>query len=104
MKRARVVLTITLLISMMLLASCGPDKTEIPAAAAHETGTKYKLGDVNGDGVINSSDYDLVRLSILGFESLTGDARKAADVNVDGVISISDYSLIRLIEMGKITR
>ena len=104
MKLARRLLAITILLSMMLLASCDPDKTETPAAAAPETGTKYKLGDVNGDGVINNSDYDLVRLSILGFESLTGDARKAADVNMDGVISISDYSLIRLIEMGKITR
>jgi hypothetical protein len=100
MKLARRLLAITLLLSMMLLVSCGPDKTETPVAATSETATKYKLGDVNGDGIINSSDYDLVRLSILGFESLTGDARKAADVNMDGNISIIDYSLIRLDVLG----
>ena len=58
------------------------------------------LGDVNGDGVINISDYTLVRLHILGLKPIPDYLQAAADVNGDGQINISDYTLIRLHILG----
>lgn len=54
------------------------------------------LGDVDGNGVINISDYTQVRLHILGLRHLEGNALLAADVNRDGVVNITDYTQIRL--------
>lgn len=50
----------------------------------------YKLGDGNGDGVVDISDYIGVANHILGIQQ-TGFDVEAADVNKDGVIDISDY-------------
>lgn len=58
------------------------------------------LGDVNADGVINISDYTLVRLHILGLKPIVDHLQAAADVNRDAQINISDYTLIRLHILG----
>jgi len=50
----------------------------------------YKLGDGNGDGVVDISDYIGVANHILG-NTPAGFNVDAADVNKDGVIDISDY-------------
>ncbi|MDQ2087625.1 cellulase family glycosylhydrolase [Herbivorax sp. ANBcel31] len=52
------------------------------------------LGDINGDGNIDSTDYTLLRRHILGSTELTGDALIAADVNGDGVINSDDCVLL----------
>ena len=50
----------------------------------------YKLGDGNGDGVVDISDYIGIANHILG-NTPDGFNVNAADVNKDGVIDISDY-------------
>lgn len=50
----------------------------------------YKLGDGNGDGVVDISDFIGVANHILG-NTPAGFNVDAADVNKDGVIDISDY-------------
>jgi hypothetical protein len=55
-----------------------------------EDQTAYVLGDVNGDGKVDVSDYIGVANRILNIEQ-EGFNEQAADVNKDGKIDISDY-------------
>lgn len=63
----------------------------------------YLNGDVNNDGKITSSDYVLIKNSIMGTISLDERQQKAADVNHDGKVSSSDYVMIKNYIMGTIT-
>ena len=51
------------------------------------------LGDLNGDGIINSLDATLMSRLILEMDGVEAD-RKAADINKDGRINSLDYSLL----------
>lgn len=53
------------------------------------------IGDVNGDGKINSTDFMQVRRHYLGLYTLTDANLKAADVNKDGKINSTDFMQIR---------
>lgn len=48
------------------------------------------LGDVNGDGIVDEKDVELVQKYDAGTGSLTDDEKKRADVNGDGVIDAGD--------------
>lgn len=64
-------------------------------------GTDYKLGDVNGDGDINSEDFNLLNNYMQGNASLTLQQLKAADINKDGKIDAMDsYKLQQYIANG----
>ncbi len=52
------------------------------------------VGDINGDGKVNTSDYILIRKHLIGIK-LTGDSLSRADVNKDGKINSLDYIQIR---------
>jgi hypothetical protein len=74
-----------------------PTPGSIPTVAAI-------LGDVNGDGQVNCSDLDIVKVS---FGKSTGqagfDAR--ADVNHDGIVNILDLSIVaRQLPAGTVCR
>ena len=58
------------------------------------------IGDVNGDGKVNSIDYILVRKHILSSPKLTGDKLTRADVNNDKNINSKDYIIIKKIILG----
>lgn len=51
------------------------------------------LGDVNGDGIVNRADAEMIADYYLGLQP-NGFIGKAADVNADGVISIADANVI----------
>jgi len=51
-------------------------------------------GDVNNDGLINQTDYDLVHGYIVNRTPLTTKGMVAADVNRDGMVSMSDMFTI----------
>ncbi len=53
------------------------------------------LGDVNGNGKIDTFDYLLVRSQILGLTKLNAQQEAAADVTKDGKINTYDYMIIR---------
>ncbi|MCX8075019.1 MAG: Ig-like domain-containing protein [Clostridia bacterium] len=57
-------------------------------------------GDINGDANITSSDYVLVKNSIMGVKSLNSVENIGADINKDGKITASDYVLIKNHIMG----
>ena len=63
--------------------------------------TVVKMGDVNGDGKITSSDYVRVKNELRDKVSLTSSQDKAADANNDGKISSADYVRIKNYLRGK---
>lgn len=54
-----------------------------------------KYGDVNSDGVIDTTDIYLVRCHAENVTPLTGKALIVADVNLDGMVDYFDAKIIR---------
>lgn len=65
-----------------------------------EKAADFKMGDVNGDGVIDVSDVLTTASYAIGNESETFNF-DAADVNKDGGIDVSDVLLVANIAIGK---
>lgn len=64
-------------------------------------------GDVNGDGVVNSTDLALVKRYLTGTITSFPDATnglKAADVNADTIINSTDYALMKRFALGLISK
>jgi hypothetical protein len=86
--------------SMKIAATAGSIDKTVTAVFIY-TGSEWKaapfgiLGDVNGDGVVDTSDYTLIRLHVLGLSLLTGNAILLADVNQDGAVDETDQDLVR---------
>ena len=60
-----------------------------------KTYTVIVLGDSNGDGNVDSSDYVRVKNGIRGKEKLTDSQKEGADANSDGNMDSSDYVKIK---------
>ena len=58
------------------------------------------LGDINGDGKVNSADARLALRAAVNLETLTETQRLAADVDKDGSIRSSDARLILRVAVG----
>ena len=58
------------------------------------------LGDVDGSGTIDSTDYMRVKSGFIGTYSLSGAAFCAADVTRDGVVDATDYMRIKSVFLG----
>jgi hypothetical protein len=52
-------------------------------------------GDVNGDGVVNTTDYLTVKSYFLEMAELTGPYQLAADCDGDGLVTTTDYVRIK---------
>ena len=63
--------------------------------------TVVKKGDLNGDGVIKSADYILLKNYISGKKQLSDAEKMASDVNKDNNIKSADYVLIKNFISGK---
>lgn len=57
--------------------------------------TAIKYGDINGDGLINTGDTYLIKLTIVGNRTLDGIYYTSADVNKDGAINTGDSYLLK---------
>ena len=60
----------------------------------------YMSGDIDGNNIIASIDYILVKKHILQLSLLQGDQIKRADINNDNNINTSDYIMIKKIILG----
>lgn len=67
---------------------------------ATNNGTK---GDLNGDGSINSIDFALLRLHLLGTTPLTGTNFSNADVNGECSVNSIDFAIMRQYLLGMIS-
>ncbi len=63
--------------------------------------TVVMLGDTNGDGIINSSDYVRTKNVIRGKEKVSSIENEAADTNGDGKVDSSDYVKVKNVIRGK---
>ena len=63
--------------------------------------TSVLLGDLSGDGKINSADILKIRLHLLNTNLLSGAYKEAADINGDGKINSADLLLIRQYLLGQ---
>ncbi|WP_003514711.1 pectinesterase family protein [Acetivibrio thermocellus] len=61
-------------------------------------------GDLNGDGLVNSSDYSLLKRYILKQIDLTEEKLKAADLNRNGSVDSVDYSILKRFLLKTITQ
>lgn len=57
--------------------------------------TIVKLGDVNGDGTINTGDTFLIKQVIMNVKTIEGLNRKAADINKDNEINTGDSFILK---------
>jgi len=63
--------------------------------------TAVLVGDLSGDGKINSADLLKARQHLLGTSALNGAYKEAADINGDGKINSADLLLIRKYLLGQ---
>lgn len=60
----------------------------------------YKVGDIDGDGIVNSVDYLLVKRYCFDSYTFSTDEFKRADVSNDSVVNSVDYTLVKRIAFG----
>lgn len=61
------------------------------------------LGDLNGDGLVDSTDYALLKTHMLNITPLTGDALKNADVDGNGEVDSIDFAVMKKYLLGIIS-
>ncbi len=74
------------------------------AYAKADTEPDVTYGDVNGDGIINSTDAAIVYRSMNGRYTLTDSQKLAADVNGDGAVNSTDAALVYRYTNGKMSK
>ena len=80
-----------------------PTSSEEPTQPSKpSTENKYKLGDINKDGKIDTKDAREALLSYVGKTTLTAEQKQLADVNKDGKVDTKDARQILLFYVGKI--
>ncbi len=63
----------------------------------------WKIGDANGDGVVNIQDAVVILQYCVGNLSLNGSLKLAADANRDGVVNIQDAVIVLQYCVGNVT-
>lgn len=76
-----------------------PTKPKTPTPTPTSSALK---GDINKDGKVNSIDFALLRMHLLGISKLSADELVIADVNSDGNANSIDFGLIRSYLLGLI--
>ena len=62
--------------------------------------TVVKLGDINGDGQINTGDTFLIKQVIMKVKNIKDEYYKSADINGDGEINTGDSFILKKHVMG----
>ena len=73
-------------------AASTPQQTQTPAAVQSSA---FGIGDINGDGKINSLDVLKLQRYLLGLETISEKGKLAADLNGDGKVNSQDLLLLQ---------
>ncbi|MBE6677539.1 MAG: hypothetical protein E7597_01950 [Ruminococcaceae bacterium] len=92
-KRISLFLCIALLLSVLSLAC--------QTSSADTSVGEILIGDTDGNGTVNTTDYVLLRSYLTGRCALSESCLAASDVNFDGVVSITDLVSVRKHISGK---
>jgi len=65
--------------------------------------SKPVLGNIDGDGDVDASDYILVKRAVLKTYALTEEQKASADINKDNDVDATDYVLVKRIVLGTYT-
>ena len=57
------------------------------------------VGDIDGNGAVDSADYAMLKNGFLSDDTVTGNEQKLSDINGDGIVDLND--VIALIEIIK---
>lgn len=88
--------------SVILITGAGVNGTDPGPLVAAIVKGQFILGDVNGDGKINSSDAILILQHSVGIETLEGSQFLAGDVSADNRLNSTDAILILQFSVGLI--
>ncbi|MBR3249540.1 MAG: Ig-like domain-containing protein [Clostridia bacterium] len=69
------------------------DKCNITVIENIDKPQKLK-GDVNGNGIVELTDYSMILKHVKGIKLLEGEQKERADVNENGTIELTDYSMV----------
>jgi hypothetical protein len=58
------------------------------------------LGDVDGNGIVDSTDYMTMKSMIIGEISLNGAYLSAADASKNGIVNVTDYLRVKSFFLG----
>jgi uncharacterized protein YjdB len=64
--------------------------------------TKYLIGDINGDGIVNGNDVNYGMRGIVNKIALTDLEKEIGDVNGDGIFNGNDINMMMRFIVGKI--
>lgn len=80
---------------------CKPSNTDVEKSiTVYKSRTEVLMGDVNGDGKIDSADREMLKGYLTGKNGLT--VPEAADLNGDGVINSLDRTILANMVAGRI--
>jgi hypothetical protein len=82
-------------ISILCLFALAVSAFSFGAVYAEAETHEYVVGDTDGDGIVNSTDYLQIKSNFLGIYTLKGTAYAMADVDFDGEITTTDYIRIK---------
>ncbi|MEE0958127.1 MAG: dockerin type I domain-containing protein, partial [Ruminococcus sp.] len=91
---------ISLVLALVLALSCFSCLGSVTAFAADAAET-LKVGDVDGNGVVDVDDVTALQLHLAGRNELTPEQMKAADANGDGVVDVDDVTAIQRYLAGR---
>jgi hypothetical protein len=69
-------------------------------AGSTENAVTMEKGDVNNDAKVNDIDFEVIKMHILGFLQLSGDALEKADVDASGSVDALDLAAIKKYLLG----
>ena len=67
---------------------------------AQDSTEELETGDINGDSKINTSDYTMLKRSVLETYILDENQKRAGDINGDRKITSVDYTMLKRIVLG----
>jgi hypothetical protein len=96
--------TLTFVLTQTSLYRCddplNPLQLDLDSTGVFSVANGYGIGDVDGDGVVDAEDADLVLETSVGAIEATETLRDAGDVNADGWINAADATLIMRMTAG----